>query len=187
MSQLLYGIDLAKHSFSIHGEDSTGKVLIHKTITRSKVLTTFANIPPAIIGMEACGTSHYWARELTKLGHTPKIMAAKYVAPFRTGAKNDLNDAVAICVAVPVLQRAALKSNPQTNKPYYYFTEHVRAGFMNVLDCSIKFELCSPNSVSSPLSVGMLSNAQYPKHWKMPKTNYLIYRERLSPIVTTIF
>lgn len=100
MSLSIYGIDLAKHSFSIHGEDSVGNMLIHKTITRSKVLTTFANIPPAIIGMEACGASHYWARELTKLGHTPKIMAAKYVAPFRTGAKNDLNDAVAICVAV---------------------------------------------------------------------------------------
>ncbi|MGF1689564.1 IS110 family transposase, partial [Photobacterium japonica] len=100
MSKSIYGIDLAKHSFSIHGEDATGKVLIHKTISRSKVLEIFANIPPAIIGMEACGSAHYWARELTKLGHTPKIMAAKYVAPFRTGAKNDLNDAVAICIAV---------------------------------------------------------------------------------------
>ncbi|WP_120511077.1 IS110 family transposase [Photobacterium salinisoli] len=100
MSHSIYGIDLAKHSFSIHGEDHQGKVLIHKTITRSKVLETFANIPPAIIGMEACGASHYWARELAKLGHTPKIMASKYVAPFRTGAKNDLNDAFAICTAV---------------------------------------------------------------------------------------
>ena len=75
MSLSIYGIDLAKHSFSIHGEDATGKVLIHKTLSRSKVLTTFANLPPAIIGMEACGSAHYWARELTKLGHTVKIMA----------------------------------------------------------------------------------------------------------------
>jgi transposase len=59
MSLSIYGIDLAKHSFSIHGEDFTGKLLTHKTITRSKVLTTFANIPPAIIGMEACGASQY--------------------------------------------------------------------------------------------------------------------------------
>jgi transposase len=77
MSLSIYGIDLAKHSFSIHGEDSVGNMLIHKTITRSKVLTTFVNIPPAIVGMEACGASHYWACELTKLGHTAKIMAAK--------------------------------------------------------------------------------------------------------------
>ncbi|MEJ2766600.1 hypothetical protein VV869_21825 [Photobacterium sp. MCCC 1A19761] len=76
MSPSVYGIDLAKHSFSIHGEDHQGKLLIHKTISRSKVLSTFANIPPAIIGMEACGASHYWARELAKLGHTPKIMAS---------------------------------------------------------------------------------------------------------------
>ncbi|MEJ2767068.1 hypothetical protein VV869_24310 [Photobacterium sp. MCCC 1A19761] len=58
MSPSVYGIDLAKHSFSIHGEDHQGKVLIHKTISRPKVLSTFANIPPAIIGMEACGASH---------------------------------------------------------------------------------------------------------------------------------
>ncbi len=55
MSLSIYGIDLAKHSFSIHSEDDQGKALIHKTIARSKVLSTFANIPPAIVGMEACG------------------------------------------------------------------------------------------------------------------------------------
>ncbi|MGR2767555.1 hypothetical protein ACUYOF_08480 [Photobacterium ganghwense] len=77
MSLSIYGIDLAKHSFSILGEDEQGKVLIHKTITRSKVLSTFANIPPAILGMEDCGASHYWARELVRLGHTAKIMASK--------------------------------------------------------------------------------------------------------------
>lgn len=115
MSQSIYGIDLAKHSFSIHGEDHQGKILIHKTITRSKVLVMFANIPPAIVGMEACGASHYWAREIAKLGHTPKIMASKYVAPFRTGAKNDLNDAVAICVAVtrPSTRFVKIKSPEQ--------------------------------------------------------------------------
>ncbi|KLV05166.1 hypothetical protein ABT56_12315 [Photobacterium aquae] len=111
----IYGIDLAKHSFSIHGEDANGNTLIHKTISRAKVLTFFANLPPAIVGMEACGCSHYWARELTKLGHTAKIMASKYVAPFRTGAKNDLNDAVAICVAVtrPSTRFVKIKSAEQ--------------------------------------------------------------------------
>ena len=115
MSQSIYGIDLAKHSFNIHGEDEHGKVLIHKTITRSKVLSTFANISPAIVGMEACGASHYWARELAKLGHTTRIMASKYVAPFRTDAKNDLNDAVAICIAVtrPSTRFVKIKSPEQ--------------------------------------------------------------------------
>ncbi|MGF1684259.1 IS110 family transposase [Photobacterium minamisatsumaniensis] len=115
MSQSIYGIDLAKHSFRIHCEDEQGKVLIHKTITRSKVLVMFTNIPPAIVGMEACAASHYWARELVKFGHTPKIMASKYVAPFRTGAKNDLNDAVAIYVAVtrPSTRFVKIKSPEQ--------------------------------------------------------------------------
>ncbi len=58
MSQSIYGIDLAKHSFSIHGEDEQGKVLIHKSITRPKVFATFANIPASIVGVEACGASH---------------------------------------------------------------------------------------------------------------------------------
>ncbi|KLV05126.1 hypothetical protein ABT56_13125 [Photobacterium aquae] len=60
MSPSSYGIDVAKHSFSIHGEDAKGNTLIHKTIFRAKVLTFFANLPPAIVGMEACGSSHDW-------------------------------------------------------------------------------------------------------------------------------
>ncbi|QUJ70469.1 hypothetical protein KDD30_20465 (plasmid) [Photobacterium sp. GJ3] len=74
MPPSVYGIDLAKHRFSIHGEDHQGKLLIHRTISRSKALSTFANITPAIDGMEACCASHYWARELAKLGHTLKII-----------------------------------------------------------------------------------------------------------------
>ncbi|MGF1734124.1 hypothetical protein [Photobacterium satsumensis] len=73
--QLTNGIDLAKYSFSIHGENHQGKVLIHRTIPRSKVLSTFAYIPPAIVVMEACGTSHYWAREIAKLGHITKMIS----------------------------------------------------------------------------------------------------------------
>ncbi|KDM93483.1 IS110 family transposase [Photobacterium galatheae] len=90
MSLSVYGIDLAKHSFSIHGEDHQGKVLIHKTISRSKVLENFINNPPTMIVMEAYGASHYWTRELAKLGNMPKIMASKYVAPFRIGPKSEL-------------------------------------------------------------------------------------------------
>ncbi|MDF2179799.1 IS110 family transposase [Aliiglaciecola sp. CAU 1673] len=95
-----YGIDLAKQVFSIHGVDPHGKVIIHSTIKRAKVLSTFANLPAGIVGMEACSAAHYWARELIKLGHDARIMAAKYVAPYCTGAKNDANDARAICEAV---------------------------------------------------------------------------------------
>ncbi|GFK34577.1 hypothetical protein VcPa08_02773 [Vibrio cholerae] len=94
------GIDLAKNHFSLHAVDKNGKVILHKSVTRSKLLTTIANMPPMRIGIEACGGAHYWARTLNKLGHDARIMAVKYVIPYRTKGKNDLNDAVAICEAV---------------------------------------------------------------------------------------
>ncbi|TKG01786.1 IS110 family transposase, partial [Vibrio sp. F13] len=94
------GIDLAKNHFSLHALDQNGKVILHKSVTRSKLLTTIANMPLMRIGVEACGGAHYWARTLNKLGHDARIMAVKYVVPYRTKGKNDLNDAVAICEAV---------------------------------------------------------------------------------------
>lgn len=94
------GIDLAKNHFSIHVVNSQGKVILHKSVTRSKLLPTLANMPPMRIGLEACGGAHYWARTLHGLGHDARIMAVKYVVPHRTKGKNDLNDAVAICQAV---------------------------------------------------------------------------------------
>ncbi|CAE6949913.1 IS110 family transposase [Vibrio sp. B1FLJ16] len=94
------GIDLAKNHFSIHVVDSQGKVILHKSVTRSKLLPTLANMPPMRIGLEAGGGAHYWARTLHGLGHDARIMAVKYVVPHRTKGKNDLNDAVSICQAV---------------------------------------------------------------------------------------
>ncbi|WP_321282909.1 IS110 family transposase [uncultured Vibrio sp.] len=94
------GIDLAKNHFSIHVVDSQGKVILHKSVSRSKLLPTLANMPPMRIGLEACGGAHYWARTLHGLGHDARIMAVKYVVPHRTKGKNDLNDAVSICQAV---------------------------------------------------------------------------------------
>jgi len=94
------GIDLAKNSFSLVGTDKHGKVVMRKTLTRSKLLPFIANCPPCLIGMEACSGSHYWAREFQKLGHRVGIIAAKFVEPYRKGGKNDNNDAEAICEAV---------------------------------------------------------------------------------------
>lgn len=115
MSGSNYGVDLAKNVFSIHGVDSHGKVVMHRTVSRAKLLPIFANLPPAVIGMEACSGAHYWARELKKLGHEPRIMASKFVSPYCTGAKNDLNDAAAICEAVsrPLTRFVAIKSPEQ--------------------------------------------------------------------------
>tara|TARA_Y100000588_G_scaffold9793_1_gene10902 strand:+ start:1026 stop:1403 length:378 start_codon:yes stop_codon:yes gene_type:complete len=72
------GIDLAKNVFSIHGVDPYGKCVLRKTVKRNKMLETFANLPPCLVGMEVCSGAHHWARELSKLGHIPRIMASKF-------------------------------------------------------------------------------------------------------------
>jgi transposase len=109
------GIDLAKNHFSIHAVDSKGKVILHKSVTRSKLLPTIANMPPMRIGLEACCGAHYWARTLHELGHDARVMAVKYVVPHRTKGKNDLNDAVSICQAVqhPATRFVPVKSPEQ--------------------------------------------------------------------------
>ncbi|GAD79473.1 hypothetical protein VEZ01S_16_00220 [Vibrio ezurae NBRC 102218] len=115
------GIDLAKNHFSLHAVDQNGKVILHKSVTRSKLLTTIANMPLMRIGVETCSGAHYWARTLNKLGHDARIMAVKYVIPYRTKGKNDLNDAVAICEAVQRLSTRFVPENPPSNKPSYRY------------------------------------------------------------------
>jgi len=94
------GIDLAKNSFSIAGANEHGKVVLRKTLSRNKLLPFIAQCPFCLIGMEACSGAHYWGREFQKLGHQVRIMAAKFIAPYRKGGKNDNNDAQAICEAL---------------------------------------------------------------------------------------
>ncbi|MEM6583931.1 MAG: IS110 family transposase [Pseudomonadota bacterium] len=94
------GIDLAKNNFSVVGTDRYGKVILRKSLTRKKLLPFIAQCPPCLIGMEACSGAHYWGRQFEAMGHQVGILAAKFVEPFRKGAKNDINDAQAICEAV---------------------------------------------------------------------------------------
>ena len=109
------GIDLAKLDFSIHGVDEHSKCKLRKTVKRKKLLVEVAKLPPCIIGMEACSGAHYWAREFTKLGHDVRIMACKFVIPYRQNEKNDANDAEAICEAVtrPKTRFVSIKSEEQ--------------------------------------------------------------------------
>jgi len=109
------GIDLAKLVFSIHGVDEHSKCKLRKTIKRNNLLAEVAKLPPCIIGMEACSGAHYWAREFTKLGHDVRIMACKFVIPYRQNEKNDANDAEAICEAVtrPKTRFVSIKSEEQ--------------------------------------------------------------------------
>jgi transposase len=77
------GVDLAKRVFQLHGVDEHGAARICRALPRNKVRVYFAQLPPCLVGMEACASAHYWARELSKLGHTVKLMAAQFVAPYR--------------------------------------------------------------------------------------------------------
>jgi len=94
------GLDLAKNVFQLHGIDSDGEVVVRKQLKRSQLRQFFAKSEPCLIGMEACGGAHYWSRELTRLGHTVRMMAPAFVKPYLKSNKNDLNDAEAICEAV---------------------------------------------------------------------------------------
>jgi transposase len=94
------GIDLAKAVFQVHGVDRHGKVGLRKQLKRKDVVNFFANLEPCVIGMEACGSAHYWARKLTEFGHTVRLMAPQFVKPYVKTNKSDRNDAEAICEAV---------------------------------------------------------------------------------------
>jgi len=94
------GIDLAKNVFQLHGVDERGHAVLKKQLKRSQMKEFFVNLPPCLIGMEACGSAHHWARELEKLGHTAKLMAPQFVKPYVKTNKNDMADAEAICEAV---------------------------------------------------------------------------------------
>lgn len=94
------GLDLAKNLFQLHGVDADGEVVLRKQLRRAQLLRFFAKLPPCLIGIEACGGAHYWSRELTRLGHSVRIMAPAFVKPYLKSNKNDRNDAEAICEAV---------------------------------------------------------------------------------------
>ena len=109
------GLDLAKHVFQVHGIDAAGKVVVRKALRRAQVLSFFGKLPPCLVGMEACGTSHYWARELLRLGHEVRLMPPAYVKPYVKRGKTDAADAEAICEAVtrPTMRFVPVKSRAQ--------------------------------------------------------------------------
>jgi transposase len=106
------GLDLAKHVFQAHGADASGNVLFRKKLRRGQVLTFFSAQPACVVAMEACAGAHYWGREISKFGHTVRLIAPAYVKPFVKRQKNDAADAEAICEAVqrPTMRFVAVKS-----------------------------------------------------------------------------
>src|SRR5260221_7029102 len=100
MNVTAIGIDLAKNVFQVHGVDEHGKVVVRKQLRRNQMMAFFAQRAPCLVGMEACGGAHEWARRLTSLGYTVKLMAPQFVKPYVKTNKNDAADAEAICEAV---------------------------------------------------------------------------------------
>src|ERR1700716_2764512 len=94
------GLDLAKHVFQVHGVDAAGECVLRKRLRRGQVISFFAQLPRCLVGMEACATAHYWARELQAAGHEVRLMPAQYVKAYVKRNKNDAADAEAICEAV---------------------------------------------------------------------------------------
>jgi transposase len=94
------GLDIAKSVFQVHGVDAAGQVVIRRKLKRRYVLAFFHKLPLCLVGIEACASSHYWARELQALGHTVRLMPPAYVKPYVKRQKNDMADAEAICEAV---------------------------------------------------------------------------------------
>ena len=120
------GIDLAKSGFQVHGGDARGRAVFSKRLTRSQLLKFLANLPPCLVGMEACATAHYWAREIAKLGHEVRLMTPRFVRPYVKGNKNDASDAEAICEAVrrPTMRFVAVKSPAQQDLQALHRVRH---------------------------------------------------------------
>src|SRR4029077_17816116 len=94
------GLDIAKSVFQVHGVDAYGNVSVRRQLKRRQVLVFFQKLPPCLVGLEACASSHHWSRELQALGHRVRLMPPAYVKPYVKRQKNDMADAEAICEAV---------------------------------------------------------------------------------------
>jgi transposase len=105
----IVGLDIAKSVFQVHGVDAQGEVVVRRQVRRARVLTFFQKLPACLVGIEACASSHHWARELQALGHTVRLMPPAYVKPYVKRQKNDAADAEAICEAV---QRPSMRFVP---------------------------------------------------------------------------
>ena len=109
------GLDLAKSVFQVHGTDEDGRPVMRKKFRRGQMLGFFSELSPCLVGMEACASAHYWARELQALGHEVRLIPPQYVKPFVKTNKNDASDAEAICEALirPTMRFAPIKSAEQ--------------------------------------------------------------------------
>ncbi len=115
MEVAIVGWDIAKNVFQVHAVDEGGQVLVRRALKRAQMIPFFSKLGPCLIGIEACGTSHHWARELVRLGHEVRLMPPAYVKPYVKRGKTDAGDAEAICEAVsrPTMRFVPVTSTEQ--------------------------------------------------------------------------
>lgn len=145
------GLDIAKSVFQVHGVDGAGAVVVRKRIGRSKVLEFFANLPPCLVGVEACATAHHWGRELQALGHMVKLMPPSYVKAYLKRSKNDANDAAAICEAVtrPSMRFVPIKTKEQQAALMLHRTRQLLVRQRTMLSNAIRGHLAELGIVSA--------------------------------------
>jgi transposase len=121
------GLDIAKSVFQVHGIDAEGSVIVRRQLKRRYVLAFFQKLPPCVVGLEACASAHYWARELQALGHTVRMMPPAYVKPYVKRHKNDATDAEAICEAAtrPTMRFVTIKTPEQQSCLMLHRTRHL--------------------------------------------------------------
>ena len=145
------GLDIAKAVFQVHGVDGTGTVVIRKRVSRAKILEFFADLPPCLVGIEACPSAHHWGRELQLLGHTVKLMPPSYVKAYLKRSKNDANDAEAICEAVtrPSMRFVPIKTKQQQTALMLHRTRQLLVRQRTMLSNALRGHLAELGVVSA--------------------------------------
>src|SRR6266571_4958700 len=145
------GLDIAKSVFQVHGVDAEGNVIIRRKLKRRYVLAFFQKLPPCLVGIEACASSHHWSRELQALGHTVRLMPPAYVKPYVKRHKNDATDAEAICEAVTRanMRFVATKTPEQQSCLMIHRTRHLFIRQQTSVINAIRAHLADPKAFRS--------------------------------------
>ena len=165
------GLDLAKQVFQVHGVDEAGHVVVQRRLRRAQIITYFAALPSCLVGMEACATAHFWARELRSLGHEVRLMPPQYVKAYVKRSKNDAADAAAICEAVtrPSMRFVPVKTEEQQSA----LTMH------RVRELLVRQRTQLINAVRGHLAEFGLVGAQGP--WNVPQLLASMQEDRRVP------